>query len=96
MACSQTLNFLFRDRRAYLWKMNDWEFIVFIARVLVDFRKEKETQVRVQAKFKKLLDVFQMGKSLTVESSLIHADTEGPYTVSDWVKKKMSVIKCPY
>jgi len=42
-----------------------------LARVLVDFRKEKETKVRVQAKFKKLLDVFLIGKSLTVESPLI-------------------------
>lgn len=42
-----------------------------LARVLVDFRKEKETKIRVQAKFKKQLDVFLIGKSLTVESPLI-------------------------
>ena len=42
-----------------------------LARVLVDFRKEKETKIRVQATFKKQLDVFLIGKSLTVESPLI-------------------------
>ena len=42
-----------------------------LARVLVDFRKEKETKIRVQATFKKQLDVFVIGKSLTVESPLI-------------------------
>ena len=42
-----------------------------LARVLVDFRKEKETKIRVQAKFKKQLDVFLIGKSVTVESPLI-------------------------
>ena len=42
-----------------------------LARVLVDFRKEKETKIRVQAIFKKQLDVFLIGKSLTVESPLI-------------------------
>ena len=42
-----------------------------LARVLVDFGKEKETKIRVQAKFKKQLDVFLIGKSLTVESPLI-------------------------
>ena len=39
--------------------------------MLVDFRKEKETKIRVQATFKKQLDVFVIGKSLTVESPLI-------------------------
>lgn len=42
-----------------------------LARVLVDFRKEKETKIRVQATFKKQLDVFLIGKSLTVESPFI-------------------------
>lgn len=42
-----------------------------LARVLVDFRQEKETKIRVQAIFKKQLDVFLIGKSLTVESPLI-------------------------
>lgn len=42
-----------------------------LARVLVDFRKEKETKIRVQATFKKQLDVFVIRKSLTVESPLI-------------------------
>lgn len=42
-----------------------------LARVLVDFRKEKETKIRVRATFKKQLDVFLIGKSLTVESPLI-------------------------
>lgn len=42
-----------------------------LARVLVNFRKEKETKIRVQATFKKQLDVFVIGKSLTVESPLI-------------------------
>ena len=42
-----------------------------LARVLVDFRKEEETKICVQATFKKQLDVFLIGKSLTVESPLI-------------------------
>lgn len=42
-----------------------------LARVLVDFRKEKETKIRVQDTFKKQLDVFVIRKSLTVESPLI-------------------------
>ena len=42
-----------------------------LARVLVDFRKEEEIKICVQATFKKQLDVFVIGKSLTVESPLI-------------------------
>ena len=42
-----------------------------LARVLVDFRKEEETKICVQATFKKQLDVFLIGKSRTVESPLI-------------------------
>lgn len=44
-----------------------------LARVLVDFRKEKETKIRVQATLKKQLDVFLIGKSLTVESPFIQS-----------------------
>ena len=63
------------------------------ARVLVDFRKEKETEVRVQAKFNKLSDVFLIGKSLIVESPLIQTLRVYRYYVSVLSTKKESLEK---
>ena len=59
-----------------------------LARVLVDFRKEKETKIRVQATFKKQLDVFVIGKSLTVESPLIQ-------TLSGHIQSLIESKMCP-
>lgn len=53
-----------------------------LARVLVDFRKEKETKIRVQATFKKQLDFFR-NRKIAYSRIPLNTDTEGPYTVTD-------------